>query len=114
MGELTVSNTMNIYNTVLSLNKKEFAMSEKKHVPLPKNKRAFICADCGAVALDAKNICKIMGRVKKGDWCGIKGVKPPSFCHSKVNNERWQCGNCGQISVNSNLLCEPKKLAQSD
>jgi predicted RNA-binding Zn-ribbon protein involved in translation (DUF1610 family) len=85
-------------------------MSDKKHVPVPKNTRAFFCANCGAVALDAANVCKVMGQGKKADWCGIKGVKAPTFCHNKVHNNRWQCENCGQISVNPELLCEPKKL----
>ncbi len=89
-------------------------MSKKEHVPLPKNTRAFFCADCGAVALDAKNICKVMGQGTKAEWCGIKGSKPPSFCHNKTHNERWQCDNCGQISVNPELLCKPKKLSESE
>jgi len=88
-------------------------MSEKEHVPLPKNTRAYFCANCGAVALDANNICKVMGQGMKADWCGIKGSKPASFCHNKANNNRWQCDNCGQISVNPELLCKPKKLQES-
>lgn len=33
-------------------------MSEekKKHVPLPEETHAFVCANCGAVALDQNNI----------------------------------------------------------
>lgn len=85
-------------------------MVEKKHTPVPKNTPAFICANCGAVALDANNICKTQGKGVKSDWCGIEGSKPPSFCQNKDHNERWQCQNCGQISVNSQLLCEPKKI----
>ncbi len=27
-------------------------MSEKKHIPVPKETPAFFCANCGAVALD--------------------------------------------------------------
>ena len=34
-------------------------MTEKKHVPVPKDTRAYTCANCGAVALDANNICKV-------------------------------------------------------
>lgn len=86
-------------------------MTEKKHVPLPKDTKAFICANCGAVALDANNICKVQGAGLKSDWCGIKGVKPPAGCQNHVHNERWQCRKCGQISVNPSLLCEPEKMA---
>lgn len=89
-------------------------MSEKKHEPLPKETPAFICANCGAVALDANNICKVMGKGKKADWCGTAGGKPPTFCHNKVNINRWQCNNCGQVAVNPELLCEPKKLGTSE
>jgi len=85
-------------------------MSGKYHMPLPKETPAFICANCGAVALDAKNICKVMGKGKKVDWCGSKTVRPPSYCHNKAHNDRWQCGKCGQVSVNPELLCEPEKL----
>ncbi len=62
--------------------KKVDAKSEKYHMPLPKETPAFICANCGAVALDAKNICKVMGKGKKVDWCGSKTVRPPSYCHN--------------------------------
>ena len=88
-------------------------MSEKKHIPVPRDTPAYICANCGAVALSADKVCKVMGQGRKADWCGTKGVKPPSFCHIKVNIDRWQCNNCGQISVNPELLCEPKKLEPS-
>lgn len=85
-------------------------MSEKYPVPLPKETPAFICANCGAVALNANDICKVMGKGKKVDWCGSKTVHPPSYCHNKVHNNRWQCRKCGQVSVNPELLCEPEKL----
>jgi len=89
-------------------------MKDKVQVRLPKETPAFFCANCGAVALDPNNICKVMGMGKKGDWCGTKGVKPPSFCHNKVHKDRWQCQKCGQISVNSELLCEPDNLELKD
>ena len=89
-------------------------MSEKKHVPVSKDTPAFFCANCGAVALDSKNICKLQGKGKKADWCGIKGVKPPASCQNNVNNDRWQCQNCGTISVNPELLCEPAKLKATE
>ncbi len=87
-------------------------MSEeiKEHVPLPKETHAFVCANCGAVALDQNNICKVMGRVTKADWCGSEGVAPPSYCHNKEHTDRYQCKNCGKVSINSELLCEPEKL----
>ena len=88
-------------------------MSKKNHIPLPKETPANICANCGAVALRAEDVCKVMGVGKKVDWCGTAGVKPPAFCHNKVHNNRWQCEKCGQISVNPELLCEPKKMEPS-
>jgi uncharacterized OB-fold protein len=84
----------------------------KKHIPVPKETPAFICANCGAVALDPGNICKVMGRGKKADWCGIKQVTIPSFCHNKVHNLRYKCANCGQVAVNPELLCEPEKMKE--
>lgn len=84
-------------------------MSQKKHVPVPKNTPAFFCANCGAVALDSNNICAAEGKGTKADWCGMKGVKPPKFCQNNAHNDRWQCKNCGTISVNPELLCEPVK-----
>ena len=89
-------------------------MTEKKHTPVPKTTRAYICANCGAVALDSNNICKIQGMGTKADWCGIKGTKPPASCHNKKHNTRWQCRNCGQISVDQELLCEPEKMDLSE
>ncbi|MBI4844185.1 MAG: hypothetical protein HY809_07695 [Nitrospirae bacterium] len=85
--------------------------TEKKvHVPLPKETPAFVCAHCGAVALDPNNICKVQGKVKKADWCGSRGVMPPSYCHNKANNLRYQCKNCGKVAINPELLCEPQQL----
>jgi predicted RNA-binding Zn-ribbon protein involved in translation (DUF1610 family) len=88
----------------------DFIMADKKHIPVPKDTKAYICANCGAVSLDANNICKVQGMGKKADWCGVKGSKPPKNCHTKEHTERWQCRNCGQTSVNPALLCEPEKL----
>lgn len=85
-------------------------MSDKTHIPLPKDTTAFFCANCGAVALDPQNICKVQGKGKKADWCGSKSSKAPSFCQNKVHNDRWQCRNCGQVAVNPGLLCEPEKI----
>jgi predicted RNA-binding Zn-ribbon protein involved in translation (DUF1610 family) len=85
-------------------------MTKKEHEPVPKNTKAFICANCGAVALDANNICKVQGMGMKSDWCGSKGSKPPKTCQKKEHTDRWQCRNCGQTAVNSKLLCDPEKL----
>ncbi|MBC8413847.1 MAG: hypothetical protein ISR96_06770 [Nitrospira sp.] len=85
-------------------------MSKKKHIPLPKDTPAFICANCGAVALDSNNICRVQGKGRKYDWCGSKSLMPPSFCHNKKNNDRYQCKKCGQVAINPELLCEPEKM----
>ena len=89
-------------------------MMKQKHVPVPKDTQAFICANCGAVALDANNLCNVQGKGKKIDWCGSKAVKLPVYCRKKVNNDRWQCRNCGQTAVNIDLLCDPEKLDVSE
>jgi predicted RNA-binding Zn-ribbon protein involved in translation (DUF1610 family) len=86
----------------------------KKHFPLPTNTSAFICANCGAVALYAGSVCRPQGKGLKSDWCGIKHVTPPQFCHNKVNNVRHKCNNCGQVSINPELLCEPEKMEMSE
>jgi predicted RNA-binding Zn-ribbon protein involved in translation (DUF1610 family) len=88
-------------------------MADKKHIVLPKITKAYTCANCGVVSLDAKKICKVEGMVTKADWCGIKGSMPPKYCHNRVNNERWQCRNCGLTALNPELLCEPEKLELS-
>lgn len=83
-----------------------------KHVPLPKDTKAFICANCGAVSLNPNGICEIQGQGTKADWCGTKSLKPPSFCHNKKHNLRFKCLKCGQVSVNPELLCEPEKMPE--
>ncbi|RJQ75457.1 MAG: hypothetical protein C4519_15905 [Desulfobacteraceae bacterium] len=85
-------------------------MLGKKYFPISVETPAFTCRECGTVALDADTICKVLGIGKKGDWCGIKGAMPPKSCHTKMNNDRWRCRNCGQTSVNRELLCEPAKM----
>ncbi len=81
----------------------------KQHVPLPKTTKAFICANCGAVSLDYNGICRPQGRGTKADWCGIKQVTP-QFCHNRVNNIRYRCCNCDQVSINPELLCDPEQM----
>lgn len=81
-----------------------------KHVPLPKDTPAFFCGNCGAVALDPRNICRPQGKGKKIDWCGSKSEKPRNYCFNGVNNERHICKKCGQVSVNDKLLCEPAQM----
>jgi len=85
-------------------------MTEKKHATVPKDTTAYFCSTCGAVSLDANNICKPESKGTKSDWCGIKGSKPPAYCHNRVNNDRWQCQKCGLTAVNPELLCKPDRL----
>jgi predicted RNA-binding Zn-ribbon protein involved in translation (DUF1610 family) len=87
-------------------------VSDTKHVPLPKTTKAFICANCGAVSLDSKGVCKIQGMGTKADWCGTTVPRIPSFCHNRKNNLRFRCKKCGQVAVNPELLCEPEKMAE--
>ena len=87
---------------------------QQTHVPLPKDTPAFFCATCGAVSLDRDKICKVQGQGTKGDWCGTKDPTPPRTCQNRVNNIRWVCDNCGKVSVNPELLCEPKPLKAKD
>jgi hypothetical protein len=85
-------------------------MNETKHIPLPKDTRAYICAECGVVALAPESICKVQGTGTKADWCGSKGSMPPKYCRNHKNVERHQCRNCGKTAINARLLCEPSKL----
>lgn len=85
----------------------------KKHTPLPKETKAFYCANCGAVALDQNNLCKPMGMITKADWCGSKDLPPPKSCQNRVNNNRYSCKKCGKAAINPALLCEPEKMELS-
>lgn len=84
----------------------------QKHVPVPKNTPAFICANCGAVSLDRNGICKVQGKGTKADWCGTPTTAPPRKCVNHVNNLRFTCGNCGKVGVNPELLCNPEQMSQ--
>jgi predicted RNA-binding Zn-ribbon protein involved in translation (DUF1610 family) len=82
------------------------------HVALPKETRAFLCAECGAVSLDPQKICKVQGQGTKADWCGVPDNNPPRQCRNRVHNLRWSCANCNKVSVNAELLCEPRKMPE--
>jgi len=82
----------------------------KVHVPLHKKTPAFICAGCGAVSLDQDGVCTPQGRGIKMDWCGSQSGAAPSHCLKAKHTERYQCRNCGQVAVNSGLLCDPEKI----
>jgi uncharacterized OB-fold protein len=82
----------------------------KNHVPLPVDTPAFICAGCGAVALDPNSICELQGKGKKADWCGSKSIEMPSMCKNHKHIIRYKCQNCGRVAMNAELLCKPEKL----
>ena len=86
-------------------------MTTKKHIPAHKNTPAFICANCGAVSLSHDGICTMQGKGTRADWCGSTSISTPKFCQNKVHTVRYKCKNCGQVAVNSELLCEPELLA---
>jgi hypothetical protein len=85
---------------------------EPQHIPLPKSTRAFICALCGAVALDPKSICKVQGIGTKADWCGTATGRQPVKCVNRVHTNRFFCKKCGQVAMNRELLCEPEKMKE--
>lgn len=85
-------------------------MNGKLHIPVPKDTRVCICAECGVVSLTPENICKVQGTGTKADWCGTKGTIPPKNCRNRNNVDRHQCQNCGQTAISAKLLCEPAKL----
>jgi len=89
-------------------------MTEKieSHVPLPRETHAFMCANCGAVSLRPEGICKVQGRLTRGDWCGTKSLEPARGCQSKFHNLRFKCGKCGRVAVDAGLLCEPEKMPE--
>ena len=91
-------------------------MTEKdtEHVPLPAETHAFICANCGAVSLSPEGVCKVQGRMTRGDWCGTKSIEPAKVCQNKIHNLRFKCGNCGRVAVDAGLLCEPEEMSAPD
>ena len=89
-------------------------MAEKKHITAPPETRVYFCANCGVVSRDPDKICKVQGMGTKADWCGIKGTKPPAFCHNKTKNDRWQCRKCRQTALSPELLCDPEMLVLSE
>lgn len=86
--------------------------NSKIKFPLPPTTSAFICANCGAVSLYASGVCSPQGKGLKSDWCGIKHLDQGSLCKNDVNNDRYQCKNCGQVSTTPELLCEPEKMSK--
>lgn len=83
---------------------------KEKHITLPKETKAFICANCGAVSLDHNKVCKIQGLGVRADWCGTKAIKEPSFCHNRKNTTRYHCTKCGKTAIQPGLLCDPEQL----
>jgi predicted RNA-binding Zn-ribbon protein involved in translation (DUF1610 family) len=77
---------------------------------LPKNTKAFICANCGAVSLDSDKLCKIQGRGTKADWCGIPHLKTTFKCKNHTSHLRYKCANCNQVATDPQLLCNPVKI----
>ena len=85
----------------------------KNHYPLPKNTHAFICANCGAVAMDAESLCLVQGRTTKAGWCGSPSIDMPPMCKKDKNTRRFRCKDCGRIALNPELLCKPELVPTS-
>lgn len=85
-------------------------MKTHRHIPLPKETKAFVCANCGAVALTAEGVCVVQGQGTRADWCGSKSLAKPEHCKNKVHNHRFACGKCGKVALNPELLCDPQPL----
>jgi len=83
-----------------------------KHIPVPKNTLAFICAHCGAVSLDPLGICQVQGKGTKADWCGTPTTSSPVKCINRINKLRFDCNTCGKLAVNPELLCQPKLIVE--
>lgn len=83
-----------------------------KFIPLPKETKAFICANCGAVALSPGGVCKVQGQATRGHWCGSKSFVKPAFCVNGKHNHRFACAKCGKVALNPELLCEPEALPE--
>jgi hypothetical protein len=83
-----------------------------RHIPLPTETEAFMCALCGAVALRPDSICQVQGQLTRGEWCGTKSVEPAKVCQNKRHNLRFKCVKCGRVSVDAGLLCEPERMPE--
>jgi hypothetical protein len=77
---------------------------------LPLDTRVFVCATCGAVALNPNDICQVQGMAVKADWCGTKSDEPPRQCVNRIHTHRYYCNRCKRVSVNQEVLCEPVQL----
>ncbi len=89
-------------------------MTEKaeRPIPLPRDTRAFVCAQCGAVSQRPDGICQVQGRLIRGDWCGTNSIEPARGCENRIHNLRFKCEKCGRVAVESELLCEPEKMPE--
>jgi hypothetical protein len=86
----------------------------ERHIPLPHETHAFVCALCGAVSLSPEGVCQVQGRITRGDWCGTQSVEPARVCQNKIHNLRFKCQKCGRVAVDAGLLCEPERMPEPD
>ncbi len=82
----------------------------KKHISLPLDTPAFLCAGCGAVALNPCSVCKVQGKVTRSDWCGTNSPTKISGCLNHLHHIRYYCLKCNRVAINPELLCNPEKM----
>jgi hypothetical protein len=67
-------------------------------------KDAYQCTKCGAITKDSSHLCSAQPVSQKSQYCGTKSA---DVCDTKKFS--YECGSCGRVAEQPDLLCKPSK-----
>jgi DNA-directed RNA polymerase subunit RPC12/RpoP len=72
-------------------------------------KKAYVCATCGAMAEEPGHLCNPEGAAMKCTYCGFEhAAHEKHYCKGKMEDLKYVCEKCGRLASSKDLLCDPK------
>ncbi|MEJ2071674.1 MAG: hypothetical protein P8X65_09670 [Syntrophobacterales bacterium] len=74
-------------------------------------KKAYVCATCGALAEEPGHLCNPQGAAMKCNYCGMEHTPHEKhYCKGKLEDIKYVCEGCGRLATSKELLCNPKEV----
>ena len=74
-------------------------------------KKAYVCATCGAVAEAPGHLCNPQGAETKCSYCGVEhDAHAKHYCKGKMEDLKYVCDKCGRLATSKDFLCAPKNV----
>jgi DNA-directed RNA polymerase subunit RPC12/RpoP len=73
-------------------------------------KKAYVCATCGALAEEPGHLCNPEGKATCS-YCGkLHEAQEKHYCKGKLDDIKYVCEGCGRLATSKDFLCKPKQV----